>query len=217
MATKTISVEQRFELLAKLAARVDWSSLDPGAIQQVIDQPGDSGRQFTLFLKNGCQVLIGAKKIIAEPFDPARSFGGAKFTVVADEQDRRNDDLTEIDFEKADFLNMLSQAESSITGEEKLGRLKKIKRTRYGATAFMGLWQNYRVWKESSALETLYHTKHIGYVDFFGDVLLNSFGKRCVLCLIRNSTNGKWERSYTLLEDEWRSGVWTMVSAEEKT
>lgn len=61
MAARTISVEQRFELLARLGANVDWDSLDSSKIQVLIDKPGDPASEFTEFLRNGGRMKFELK------------------------------------------------------------------------------------------------------------------------------------------------------------
>ena len=61
MAAKTIGVEQRFELFAKLGANTNWDELDPSGIQSLIDSPRNAGLQFTEFLRNGGQVKFELK------------------------------------------------------------------------------------------------------------------------------------------------------------
>jgi hypothetical protein len=63
MATKnkTIGVEQRFELLARLGANTNWDMLDPSGIQALIDKPGGPAREFTEFLRNGGKVKYELK------------------------------------------------------------------------------------------------------------------------------------------------------------
>ncbi len=53
MAAKTICVEQRFELLAKLGANTNWEVLSPSGVQALIDSPHNAGVRFTEFLRNG--------------------------------------------------------------------------------------------------------------------------------------------------------------------
>lgn len=61
MAAKTVHVDQRFELLAKLGANTNWDALDPRGIQALIDSPHNAGVQFTEFLRNGGKVKYEPK------------------------------------------------------------------------------------------------------------------------------------------------------------
>ena len=138
--------------------------------------------------------------ITPAPFDLVKFMDGV-FKIIPGEHDPRNDNLTEIDFSKVDFVHCLAKGETSITGEEKLARLKADNRIRYGATVFMGLWNDYQARKEESVLETLYRTEKIDSIDFFGDVLLGPDGDPYVLCLYRGDTN--WLRQWNWLGRSW--------------
>jgi len=61
MAAKTIHVDQRFELLAKLGANTNWDALDPSGVQALIDSPRDAGLQFTKFVRNGGKMKLERK------------------------------------------------------------------------------------------------------------------------------------------------------------
>jgi len=212
MATKIISVEQRFELLSKLGANVDWDLLDSGGIQQIIDQPGNPGQQLTVFLRNGGRVTLGDLKIATAPFDPVK-FIGENWSLIAGEHDSRNDGITEVDFSKVDFVTCLAKGESAITGEEKLKRLKAGSQIRFGAGVFAGLWRNYQARKENSVLETLFRTKNITYIDFFGDVLLDPNGRRFVLYLYSGG-DGRWVWRYDRLDFDRYVKFWSAVSSQ---
>lgn len=120
--------------------------------------------------------------VTARPFDPVK-FLGAKWASIPEERDPGSAAFSEVDFSTAIFETCLKEGESSITGEEKLARLKSGKNIRLGASVFMGLGEDYQVGKRDSVLERLYKEQGITYLDFFGDVLLGPNGNRCVLCL----------------------------------
>lgn len=217
---REVTREQSHAVAAILMQNVDWNALDMDSLQEsVIRDPTGAGVQFTLFLKNGCRaVSIGDMKIVTAPFDPVK-FIGSDWKVSADEHDSRNDGLIEVDFNKADFVDCLKNGETRITGEENLKRLKALKQIRYGAGTFMGLWQDYQVRKKNSVLETLFRTKGIAFLDFFGDVLLDSRGNRCVLSLYRSDGSGHWCWYCRWLNDGWiakrRSAVSSQVSLQK--
>lgn len=210
---KKITVEQSHAVMSVLVQNVKWDELDMGNLQEsVIRNPIGAGAQFTLFLKNGARVSIDGLKISTAPFGPVE-FLGAGWKIVADEHDNRNDGLTEVDFNKVDFVGCLTKSETSITGEEKLKRLKAGKQIRYGVTTFVGLWNDYQSRKENSVLETLFLTKGITYLDFFGDVLLDLDDDRNVLCFYRLG-DGQWNWDYDWLDNGWGARHWSAVSSQ---
>lgn len=208
------TVGQTYEVLGILANRVDWSSLDKGRLQeQVIKQPDLLASEFYRFLENGARLVIaGDMKVAMAPFDPV-AFLGEGWSLIEEEQDKRSAVLTEVDMSKAEFLTCLKEGESRITGEEKLVRLKQENCIRYGATVFMGLWQDYQVHKEDSVLERLYQDKNITYMDFFGDVFLSPRGDRSVLYLYRGGA-GAWGWRYFWLDGGWDAGYVSVVSPQ---
>ena len=134
----------------------------------------------------------GDMKVTMASFDPVAFFGEG-WSLIEEEQDKRSVALTEVDMSKAEFFTCLKKGESRITGKEKLARLRHENRVRYGATVFMGLWQDYQARKENSVLEHLYQEKRISYMDFFGDFFLGpEDGNRRVLCLSRGDGAWRW-------------------------
>ncbi|MEK7061783.1 MAG: hypothetical protein AAB957_00800 [Patescibacteria group bacterium] len=133
--------------------------------------------------------------------------------VFLGEQDKRSAELTEVNLSKADFVTCLTPIETSISGEEKLSRLKNNTDTiRYGATVFMGLWKDYEVNKKNSILERLYCQKEITYLDFFGDVLGTKDGRKNVLLLYRRLDVWYWNHRW--LEYPWRNVDLSVVSSQ---
>lgn len=185
---------------------LDTSSVPRGVMQAVIKPPdGSNGirqaaEELMLFWTSGCRVQIGGLVISVVPFDPA-TFIGAGYSLVAEDHDPRNDGLTEVDFNLVDFVSCLNEGETSITGEEKLKRLRASGRIRYGANVGWGLLLDYQARRENSVLETLYRLKKVAYLDFPGDTILSPDGGRSVLCLRR--VEAEW---YWLLA--WLEFVW---------
>lgn len=214
---KPVSRGQALEISARVATQVDWEQLDGDDLQtKVITlSPEEFGNRFTEFLKAGARFILGGLKVACTPLNPAE-FIGAGWTFWRgpkdgngldgeEERDKASMTLAEVDFDSADFLTCLEKGESSITGEEKLIRLKKLGRPIYGTTVAMGLWQDYQSCqnKTDSKLKRLYQQKKIGsYVDFFGDILRNPIGHRCVLYFYRFD-GGSWRWSYNWLDDGW--------------
>lgn len=199
-----ISIDQSHAVMATLAQNADWRAIDfekTGLQDAVLRDPTGAGRRFTAFLQSGCRMVVGDLKIATVSFDPV-SFIGKGWKIIPEEQDERSASLQEVDFGQAQFLTCLKGGEKSITGEEKLARLKKGGCIRHGATVFMGLWQDYQARKKNSVLERLYHEKGITYLDFFGDILQDPDGRRRVLSLSRGA-DGAWDWLYRWLKRTW--------------
>lgn len=185
--------------------------------------PEEFGRRFTAFLRAGARFILGGFKVACAPFDPAQFINkgwsfwkGPKDGNGLDgeeERDQASLALTEVDLEKSDFLTCLEKGESSITGEEKLIRLRKLNRPLFGATQFMGLWQDYQENKAQSVLEKLYQQKSITHIDFFGDILRYPDGLRCVLYLCRHDDNSwRWHDSW--LAQGWHVHIFSAVAQQ---
>lgn len=138
--------------------------------------------------------------VVIRSFDPV-AFIGKNWSLVPEEHDARNDALTEVDFSRVLFETCLKDGETSITGEEKLKRLKANGNIRLNANIFLGLWEDYQTKKVNSVLEQLCREKGITYMDFFGDVLLGPGGGRGVLCLCRGV--GVWCWGCSWLPSGW--------------
>ena len=222
---KTVSRGLALEVSARVATQIDWDSLDGAKLHEEVASlsPEEFGRRFTAFLKAGARFSLGGLKVATAPFD-LQKFINKDWTFWKgpkdgdglkgeEERDKASLALTEVDFEKADLLTCLEKGESSITGEEKLIRLRKLNRPLYGANVFMGLWQDYQQNKAQSVLEKLYQQKGITYIDFFGGILRDPFGYRLVLCLCRFDA-GSWDWNCNWLGNAWYDRRFTAVSQQ---
>ncbi|MDP2910418.1 MAG: hypothetical protein Q8N58_01365 [bacterium] len=200
---KPATIGQAYNLLSVFANNTDWGLLSSEAIQDIINNPVETGKHFANFLKNGARMpLIGDFKIATAPFD--FSFDGKGWKTIPEEEDERSAKLTEVDFAKVKFVSCLHEGENSIKGEEKLRRLKEASDIRLSAPVFMGLWQDYQSKKENSVLERLYQAGAIkGHLDFFGTILLDPDGDRCVLRLYRRG-DGRWSWNVCWFKNGWR-------------
>lgn len=106
--------------------------------------------------------------------------------------DERSYALTQINFSQVAFLTCLKDREPFVSGEEKYNRLKADGRIRLGANVFLALWLDYKVNGENSILEWLRKNKGITYLDFFGDILRDSFDIRSVLYLHGRGGGWRW-------------------------
>ncbi|MDD2731817.1 MAG: hypothetical protein PHI53_01325 [Candidatus Pacebacteria bacterium] len=219
---KAVSREQAVAVMAVLMSNVDWDELDGKALQdEVIADPKGSGRRFTQFLKNGAKTAT----VTSFPLKLAPSFNLAKFigedwsvwkgpangNGLEGEEDRdvREDSLTAIDFEKLILETNLQTGEISISGEEKLRRLKEGKNIRLGARAFLALWNDYQAHKaegkpQESVLEKLRRSKNMTCIHFFGTILRGLDGTRRVLYLYFDGRERDW--CYDWLGNHWSAG-----------
>jgi hypothetical protein len=165
------------------------------------------------------------KSILIKPFDLAEFIGNdwSTWKGPADgdglsgekDIDSRSLSLTEVKFTDFLFETCLNEGESSISGEEKLRRLKeKTEFIRFGGNVFLGLWEDYQVNKKNSVLEWLYHNYKITYMDFMGQILRVPLGYRNVLYLYR-SDSGEWHWHCHWLGDRWDAGNLSVGFASE--
>lgn len=225
--SKAVSRGQALEVSARIGTQVDWDQLDGGKLQnEVINlSPEEFGRRFTVFLKNGARFNLGGLKVATVPFDPAKFIDeswafwkGPKDgngLEGEEERDKASASLAEVNFDKMDFLTCLKKGESSITGEGKFIRLKKLGRILFGANVFAGLWQDYQSCKNKaeSVLEKLYQQRGITYIDFFGDILRDPNGRRDVLYLYRDD-GGQWRWRCFWLDDVWSCNNFSAVAQQ---
>ena len=179
------------------------------------------------YLQNGVEgkFFFGElKSFLTKQFDPAE-FIGKGWTIWKgpsdgdglsgeEDMDKRSLSLTEIDIASLFFENCLKGDEKSITGEEKLRRLKEEKPelTRLGGNIFLGLWSDYQANRENSVLKMLYQTRKIRFIDFPGLILRNPHGDRDVLYLYRDD-GGEWDWSGRWLGNDWDADDLSAVRA----
>lgn len=223
-----ITADQSQQVMAILMTNVDWSSIDfeeSGLQDAVIRNGKEAGDQFTRFLKNRGRVIVGdPKSFFTTSFDPAE-FIGKEWKVwrgpidgdglKGDEDiDSRSLDLVEVSIDSILFETCLEKGEQRITGEEKLKRLKAANVVRLGGNVFLGLWLDFETNKENSILEHLYRTRKITYLDFFGLILRDPRGNRCVLFLYHNGDGGwRWDDGW--LDCDWRADDRSAVLADK--
>jgi hypothetical protein len=214
--SKIVSRGQALEVAARVATQVRWDDLDGDSLQtKVINlMPEEFGKRFTAFLHSGCRIIIiGNLKLIPNwRFNPVEFIGGDwttwKGSIDSDglsgeeDVDLRSLNLIEIELAKFLFETCLKAGEKSITGEEKLRRLKeKPEFIRFGSNEFYALWLDYQANKESSILEWLYRNFGVTFMDFMGQILRDPRGRRDVLCFRRG--NGRWIWDYPRLDLQW--------------
>jgi len=117
------------------------------------------------------------------------TFIGQGWKEVTEDTDPRAEALTELDLDKVSFVTTLKNGESSITGEERLKRLKASGQVRLGGKAFMACWNNRHLLPESWKKD---ESGNIRVITFDGLTLQGSSGGRCVLSLYWHGSEWNW-------------------------
>lgn len=162
-----------------------------------------------------CEVSFDPVSFIGAEWAPWRGAADGKGLEGDIDQDDRSLAIKEIDWVKVDFKNFLKTDEPSITGEEKLKRQKEAGHVRFGGNVFLSLWQDYQKKKKDSVLEWLHRTHGITFLDFFGLILRNPSGDRCVLYLYR--VGGRWVWNCHYLELDCDAHNLSSVPASDST
>lgn len=214
---KTISAGQVRGLIASFAVDVPWDKIEVDVQPFIELTPEQRGRMFAAFLRNGCRLVVGEPKTIkAMPFDLEKFLGkdcsiwkgSADGDGLSGEEDicHQSMAITEVELSKFVFRHCLKEGETSITGEEKIRRLNGMSNfIGFGPNIFLGLWEDYQVNKENSALEWLYRNFGVTFMDFPGVILRLPDGYRYVLYLYRNS-DGEWRWDCFWLDLQWYAG-----------
>jgi hypothetical protein len=121
-------------------------------------------------------------------FDP-KYFIGRGWAILSNETDAHSFAHTKLALTKIEFITMLRDGETCVSGEEKLKRLKASDYIRLDAGIFFALWENQHVipgsWKEKVNGKTR-------YILFDGTIFLSPDGDRCVMSLYWDG--GQWCR-----------------------
>jgi hypothetical protein len=214
-----ITADQSQQVMAALSTNVNWSSIDfeaHGLQNAVIRNAAEAGKQFELFLKNRARMIVGdPKSVMTKPFNPTEFIGKGwttwKGSVDGDglsgkqDVDQRSLVMVEIELVRFLFETCIEAGEKSITGEEKLRRLKeKLEFIRFGDNVFLGLWLDYQANKKRSILEWLHLNFGVTFFDFMGQILRDPFGRRLVLFLERRG-DGTWDWRCIWLGFQWHA------------
>jgi len=194
-------------MLAALQNNVSVQEVPEATADWVLQHPTEAGQQFTLFLRNNAQVLIGKVETIpidrTAPFNPAE-FIGAGWTIWKgpadgngldgeEEQDARSLALTTLDVTRLRLETTLKGEESSIVGEEKLKRLTAMTDIRLDAGIFQTFWRNQHLIPERFKAKTNGNTT---YVFCDGTVLRSPRGNRDVLFFYWDVDSREWYWRY---------------------
>lgn len=154
-------------------------------------------QELAKFAKKQACWVVTIFAIIRNQFNPSK-FVGESWSIESKETDARSVALAELDLTKIQFVTMLKGNETSITGEEKLKRLKESNYIRLDADVFFTLWENQHLIPESWKEKVNENTR---YIFFDGTVLRRSDGDRCVLYLYWR--DGAWRWGVDWLDYDW--------------
>ena len=213
-------------MLATLQNNVSVLEVPETTGDWVLQHPTEAGEQFTLFLKNRAQVLIGKVETISidrtAPFNPAE-FIGAGWSIWKgpadgaglegeEDQDARSLALTTLDVTHLRLETALRGEETSIFGEEKLKRLNAMTGIiRLDAGIFQTFWRNQHLIPERFKAPTNDNTTYI-FCD--GTVLRSPNGFRCVPYVYWNAGFREWRWSCDGLGDHFSSNNPSAVSPQ---
>lgn len=187
------------KLLIALREHTEWESVSPEVVLRLVD--GDHrelGRQFAEFIKNGGRVNVGERNAvsISRPmqFDLTTLPGREGWQIVDEETDQRSVELETLSPSMVRLETMLKTGEPSITGEERLKRIKEAGHVRLDLGVFLAFWNNQELipenWKENADGTDC-------FIYFDGTVLLSPLGERYVFCMYRH--NSVWNQTLDCL------------------
>ena len=108
-------------------------------------------------------------------------------------------DITKLGLDDFIFETCLESGEECISGEARLYILKKkTDFVRFGGDVFLDLCRDYRIYKEKSILECIYHNYGVDYMHFAGHTIRHPLGLRHNLVLYRFFKE-EWEWDYMCL------------------
>lgn len=230
MSTSQLITDPRrvARLFGTLQGNVNIGDVPDSTAEWVFQNPKEAGEQFTLFLKNGAQVLIGKAETISidrtTPFNPAK-FIGADWSIWKgpaegnglegeEEQDARSLAITTLDVTRLRLETTLKGEETSIVGEEKLKRLQKMTDIRLDIGIFQTFWKNQHLIPERFKAKTNGNTTYI-FCD--GTVLRSPYGDRFVLCFHWCDGTRRWSWHCRWLDSHFSADSPSAVSPQVST
>lgn len=214
MKEQAVVPKQALSLLSVVSLNADFNAIPSEIMQDLIDNPQQTGMQFTAWLKNRGRLILPGPRILqidrARTFNPTE-FIGANWSIWRgpvdgdglegdEDQDLNALALSEIDLNNITF-DCLEKDERVVKGEEKLLRLKAKPSIRCDGTIFQAIWENKELIPESWKEKVNGKTR---FIYFDGTILRDPDGFRCVLYLYFR--DGAWDWYYLWLDDEWDSG-----------
>jgi hypothetical protein len=187
---------QKDKIFSVLRRFTWWETITPATMTQLTT--GDSatlGREFTSFLANGGRVFLGRPTKVAV-YNPtmhelSEFINLEGWCIVEEETDLRAASMETLNIGKVHLRSTLKYGEQSITGAERIARIKEAGYVRLGAGMFLVFWNNQDIIPEN--LKDSAENTDTG-ICFDGTVLISPYGEKFVFCLYR-------------LDDEWR---WTL-------
>ena len=170
------------------------------AMDKIVEEVSNFLRSIGSILRINRSTPFNPAKFLGEGWSIWRGPADGDGLSGNEEQDERSLALTEVDLSKVRFETCLHDGESSITGEEKLKRLKETGHIRLDAKVFQTLWENKdkipESWKEKI-------DGNIRYIFFDGTTLRSPDGDRRVLSLYWS--DGGWRWLCFWLSLDWRA------------
>lgn len=183
---------------------------------ELIDRVGGP-RNVPKILSGEIRVILESRSILkcSNQFDPV-AFIGDKYSywrgsaegngLEGDvDQDERSVALERIDWSQVTFTHCLLGDEKSISGEEKIKRLKQTGHILFGANVFLSLWTDYQANKQNSVIEWLYHTNGLTCLDFLGTILRDEEGHRYIIYMYRDDGEWRWSCWGSLEKLKWEA------------
>jgi hypothetical protein len=199
---KPASRDQAVDFVGRVGTDTDWNAVNGDTLQRVLEMQRGRSSEFSkrlvAFINNECRFVIKSPSTViidrAKPFDPVR-FCDVGWEVLS--EDRRSLALTEIDFSHVSYEHCIEDGEETITGKEKLKRMKHAGFIRLDAKFAQALYEE----PGQVLLRWLYDTFGITHMEFAGTELRGSEGNRCFLCLNRHDSSS-WDQEYHWLEED---------------
>ena len=168
------------------------------AMDKIVEEVSNFLRSIGSILRINRSTPFNPAKFLGEGWSIWRGPADGNGLSGEEDQDRRSLALTEVDLSKVRFETCLHDGESSITGEEKLRRLKEAGHIRLDAKVFQTLWENKdkipESWKEKTDCNTT-------FIFFDGTTLRSPDGDRNVLFLYWSG--GGWNWDFRWLHGDW--------------
>lgn len=198
---KAVTRDQAAEFIGRCATTIRWGDLDGNQFQRDIIElaPQEFGHRLTMFLKNSARLAMKGLNVLtvdrAAPFKP-EIFISEGWSIVGNQDDRALE-IEEVDFSTVSFEHGLVDGELTITGEEKLTRLKAKPLIRLDAKVGHALFEESR----QVTLRFIYETYNVDWIEFAGTELLSPGGRRYFLYLYRHD-EGFWRWACNRLDGD---------------
>lgn len=204
---------QKDRLLSALRKFTWWETIAPETLAQLTT--GDSailGRQFTAFLANGGRVFLGrpTEVTVYHPtiHELSEFINLEGWCIVEEETDLRSVAMDTLNLGKVHLRATLKYGEQSITGAERIARVKEAGHVRLGAGMFLVFWNNQDIIPEN--LKDSAENTDTG-ICFDGTVLVSPHGEKFVFCLYR--LDGEWRWTLDFLDRDCGGAASAVIHA----